>query len=230
MDQNDRLIKYNEAIKPIVEELKSAGFTINKDDFSHLQTKQGVVVPLKTLGIQQEADDLQYLSKKYGPLPQVAVDILSKWIPIVEFEPAQVVLISQLSRTKSKYNGDILLDVFEKTNSSLVRERIGFVLEDSKPTINLDRLEKILSNSKYGEQKSTLLRAGIKLLPNDRINPILKTEIHINFVTSLEGLKKIGGIAEKEFLKKELDKSDYTDKQKKDIRKVIEKIQTKDKN
>jgi hypothetical protein len=230
MDQQDRLIKYREALKPVVEELKQAGFVIHKDDFSQLQTKEGVVVPLKTLDMQQEADDLQYLSKKYNPLPSDAVRILLKWIPEIKFEPAQVVLISQLSRTKVEYDGNTLLQVFEQTNSSLVRERIGFVLEDSNLQVDLNKLEKILSDSKYGDQKSTLLRAGIRLLPREKINAILKTEFHNHFFISLAGLKKNGGISELEFLEKESKNSRYTSKEKKDIEKAIKQIQSKVKN
>lgn len=218
--------KYFEALKPVVEDLRKLGLEIRKGDFTHLQAKDGTVLPMKDMGIEQVDDDLQYLNRKYKPLPQEAVEVLLKWIPQIEYPPAQEVLISQLSEAK-KYNGNILLKVFKQTNSSLVRERIGFVLEESSPDIDLLDLEKILLDPKYEQDIPTLILAGIKLLPKDKINPILLAKFNNFSLIVLRGLRKTGSKDELEFLEAKLSSGTLDKKLEKEVEVTIEKIHSR---
>jgi hypothetical protein len=215
--------KYFQALRPVADELRRAGFEINRDDFTHLQSKSGVILSLQAMGARQQADDLQYLSRKYGPLPKEAVDILIRWIPKIDYAPAQEVLISQLSRTRVKYDGNLLLDIFKATDSSLVRERIGFVLEESKPDIDLKELERILLDTKYGA-KASLLLAGIKFLRKDRINSVLLLNLDQHFFIALRGLEKTGMEKELEFLASYVRRNELDKKKKKYAERAIEKI------
>jgi hypothetical protein len=219
--------KYFKALRPVTDDLREIGVEINRGDFTHLQAKDGVVLSMQDIGIEQEDDDLQYLSRKYKPLPQEAIEVLLKWVPEMDYPPAQEVLISQLSGTKIRYNGNILLNAFKTVNSSLVRERIGLVLIESNPNLDLNELERILLDRKYGQQKSTLLLAGIKFLPKDKINHILKQEFHQHFLIAIRGLSKSGGKAELEFLEKQLKSGNPGKEQSKKIEKAIEQIKAR---
>lgn len=223
MNTNDHKRKYFEIIKPIADELKEAGFRIDRNDFTKIKAKDGTIVDMKTVGMSVKDDDLQYLSSKYNPLPQTAVEILLKWIPKVSYDAVQEVLISQLAKVKVKYNGNILLNVYKNSDSNLVKERIGFVLEESKPEVDLDKLEKLLIDSK-GSECSTLILAGIKLLPQERINPILIKKFDSNRLICLSGLKKTGEKEELKFLKEILNQSTLNKKEQGAVKKTIEHI------
>lgn len=225
MDINERVQKYREAVKPVIDELRNLGYEIKKEDFSHLRTKNELLVELKTIGMSVDDNDLQYLTQKYGPLPKEAVDVLLRWIPNVDYPIAQEVLISQLSRTKVKYDGNILLDVFKKTNSRLVRDRIGFVLSESNPDIDLQKLEEILIDPSYTDEKATLLLAGVKFLRKEKVNPILLHELDNNFWIALKGLRRTGRGKELEFLRKQLNRCDLDSKRFKEIEKTIKAIE-----
>jgi len=227
MDIKEYKKRFFKAIKPVADELRRAGFEIKKDDFSHIKAKNGTIIDMKTAGITVEDDDLELLMQKYNPLPKEAVDILLKWIPKVKYEPAQEVLVSQLSKPKEKYDGNILLDLFKQTNSHLLRERIGFVLSESKPSLDLQELENILWDQEYGETKSTMLITGIKLLVAEKINPILINEFdkYPWFCWDcVKGLQKTGGKKELEFLEKRLVDTKLSKKEKNAIEKAIKSI------
>jgi HEAT repeat protein len=227
MNIEDHKRSYFQALKPVAEDLRKAGLEIKRGDLTHLQAKNGSILSMKDIGIGQEEDDLQYLNRKYKSLPREAIEVLLKWIPTIDYPPAQEVLISQLSRTKVRYKGGILLDVFKNTDSSLVRERIGFVLEESNPEIDLQELENILSDPKYGQQTATLLMAGIKLLPKEKINPILIAKFNQLPLIALRGLKKTGGKDELEFLETQMSSGRLDKKQSKEVGKAIERIKNR---
>lgn len=225
MDINKHVKKYFEAIKPVANELSLAGFKIKKDDFNYIKAKDGTILKLNKIGISVEEDDLQYLGQKYKPLPKEAVDILLKWILKINYEPVQEVLVSQLRYAKTKYDGNILLELFKHTKSRSVRERIGFVLGESKSIVDIKELRNILLDSNYDNDKLTLLLVGIRLLPADYINAILLKDFDKNMSISLNGLKKRGGKKEIEFLKKRLDDIRLSTKWKNEIKKTIRQIE-----
>lgn len=219
--------KYFQALKPVADDLRKIGIEIKKGDFTHLQAKNGVIISLSSIGMEQNGDDLQYLYNKYKTLPRGAIDILLKWIPVTDYPPAQEVLIAGLRGTKFKYDGNILLNVFKNTNSSLVRDRIGFVLKSTNPHIDSRQLKEILQNSVYGQEKSTLIYAAIKYLSKEELNPILMAEFENHFLRCLSHIKKTAGLQELHFLKSEFTKNIWNKKQKTQIEQSIKIIENR---
>ena len=227
MNLEEHKRKYFQAFRPVVEELRKKGFEINKADFTHLQAKNGIVLPLEGIGIEQEADDLQYLKKKYNPLPPEVVELLVSWIPRIKYAPVQEVLIGQLSGTKVKYNGNVLLNVFKNTDDKFVRDRIGFVLSETNPEIDLVELENLLLDPNYGDTKSSLILAGARHLAPEKINDIAMKELDSVSGFALRALRKTGGPKELELLRMKLEKGELDKKQKKEIEKTIDHIKKK---
>jgi hypothetical protein len=124
--------------KPVVQALSDAGFVV---------------------------DAVDELAARYAPLSQDAVDILLSWLPRVDDESVQEMIVRALAATTESFDGIPLARVFEAGRSESLRWAIGNTLALAHPTGLADWVIKAVTDPRSGKARETLALASAKLAP-----------------------------------------------------------------
>lgn len=150
-----------------------------------------IIQELERLGVY--AKDIFDLIKKYAPFSPEIVKILLSWIPKVEQNNVLDMLVRALAVPAEPYDGRVLTELFDKTYSSYdLRWVIGSTIECAVPTNITEWVVNTVQNASYGNDRSRLCLALIKMVPPERAIPILQSVFDQLATPCAEALGKIG--------------------------------------
>ncbi len=186
-DIMDRLLndpKYCEMMKE-----KKLRRSIRHHDLENIE--RPIIQELERSGVHVE--DISDLIRKYAPLSPEIVKILLSWISKIEHDNVLDMLIRALAAPAEPYDGSPLATLFEVTNSLYgLRWVIGNTIECAVPTNITEWVVSTVQNASYGNDRSRLCLALIKMVPPERAIPILQSVFDQLPTPCAEALGKIG--------------------------------------
>jgi hypothetical protein len=135
-----RMQRMHEAAEPVVRELQAAGFAV---------------------------DAVEQLPPRYAPIPQPAIDILLSWLPRVQDERVQEMIVRALAATTEPFDGRPLARVFEESRSESLRWAIGNTMALAHPTGLAEWVINAIADPASGKARETLAVATATLTPPD---------------------------------------------------------------
>ena len=147
-DQADREAAFRSSAQPVLRDLACVGITLS---------------------------DLEELPRKYAPLVPQVVEVLLRWIPGVEDERVQEHLVRALAASGEPFDGRPLVDLFEKSQSEVLRWAIANTLAEARPLGISDWLVSAVTGSSYGQPREMLLLAMARLVPVEPAKEMLRS-------------------------------------------------------
>ncbi len=194
---------------------------INEMERNYKELSRPIIKDLKIIGTKiKRLEELSYSEK---PTPANIVNVLLKWISISNDLTVLEFLVRPLMRTEEPYDGNVLIELFERPIHENLRWIIGDVIQASRPYGIDDWIIKAVKNPKYKKSKEMLLIALYKIARAQEAIPILISSFDQYPIHVTEALSEIGGKQEIAFLKSNRDNKKKPVKEKIDI--AIEKIQ-----
>lgn len=166
---------------------KEKKISLNKQAFAF------VTSDLRNIGV--EVSSINDLTVNYSPLSEAIIEVLLKWIPIVEQVDIQDGLIRALCLAEKPFDGKVLTNIFETVkglDASRIRWSIANTIDAVQPNGISDWIERTLINSKYGFAREMLCLAIVKMQPYEKAVDILKTVFDDLSIHATEAFKEIG--------------------------------------
>jgi hypothetical protein len=162
------------ALGPILEELRAAGFPANS---------------------------ISDLVERYAPLSRPVVDVVLKWIPLQVLVNAQSALVRSLAAAGVPFDGRPLVDLFESTDSDMLRWAISNTLYEGRARNCTEWIEKAVTKSEYGDARQMLMTALGRLSSPEVAKPLLMS-LYDEFPLHVpDGLARAGGLDALAFLR-----------------------------
>jgi hypothetical protein len=192
----DRVEKARVASEPIVCDLRQAGFAI---------------------------DAIEELAFRYAPIPGPAIRILLSWLPRVQDERVEEMIVRALAATTEAFDGVPLACAFEATRSEALRWAIGNTLAVANTTGLGDWVLRSVADPASGKARETLAIAAARLAPAEAANRTLAPLLKEFPASVTQAFSVSGGSAELALLEAQAECSKGW--QKKEIAKAIRAIQ-----
>lgn len=154
------------------------------------------------------------------------IDIVVKWIPKIEYKPGGITLLAD---TKTKYDGRIIIPIFENDSAPNDRWRLCDAIVRNPPLNINEWVRDTYLSKKYSYAETGLLPLAIvKIFPNDEARAILKKGFNHHYRVTPEAFGKIGKKEDIPFLEKKLLKKYDSSHVYKDIEKALIKIKKRE--
>jgi hypothetical protein len=140
----------------------------------------------------------------YAPLPAKVVNVLHYWLPRVANTPAQEAIVRSLALSSEPYDGTILAQLFDVTESDNLRWVIGNTMAESSPYGVEEWLARTIQDQKYGKAREMLLVAAARLLETDKALALLVPQLDSLPLHATTAIGEIGGRQEYQMLEERL--------------------------
>ena len=161
---------------------------------------------------------LDNLAQEYAPLSSDVAEILLSWITRSTDRYLQESLIRSLAATGARFNGQPLVEVFENTQSEVLRWAIANTIAEARPSGITNWLFSAVQDAAYGDARQMLCLAVARLGSQQSANNILVSVFdqlpgHVAMaLAECGGRREIGLLREKRakyggWIKKEIDKA-----------------------
>jgi hypothetical protein len=181
--------------EPIVRDLRQAGFAV---------------------------DAVEELAFRYAPIPGPAISVLLSWLPRVQDERVQEMIVRALAATTEQFDGAPLAHAFETTRSESLRWAIGNTLAVARSTGLGEWVLRTAADSASGKARETLVIAAAKLAPPQEVNERLSALVEELPASVAQAFSLTGGPIELALLEAQLQRTKGW--QKKEIQRAIRAI------
>jgi hypothetical protein len=131
-----------------------------------------VLADLRNVGVFVE--EWNDVVSRYAPLPQSVVDVLLRWLPLLDHPAVQEAVVRAIAAAPTvHYDGRVLARLFETTESESLRWAIGNTFECTKPEGVNEWILRIVQNPSFGKGREMLAIALARLVGADVANPVL---------------------------------------------------------
>lgn len=198
-EHQEKVKRRKESVKPVVNELKRNGY--NFDHFNH-------------------GDFLN----KYAPLNDKIVNILLDYLPKTSNDYlGQDTIVRFLGAVSNRYDGRLLIEVFDNTESNDLRFAIANTIAEANPLNVNEWLEKTIKRKDLEIGAFMMLPIAVaRMFPTEKANAILNEVYSTSPVNVAQGMAISGAKEELNLLEKE--KHKFKGWKKKEFEKAINKI------
>ena len=172
---------------------------LDQDEIDRTNTFKPLVYDLGRIGYPVESID--DLLTTYAPIPIEVVDLLFEYLEKIGDDYREEIA-RLIGGTKIKYDGKPLTELFDSDISDGFRWAISNTISLTKPTGIEKWLKKTLLNSKYGSERQMLCTAAARILPAEEAIKALLEIFDEMPGHAADGLGRVGGKFELQFLKK----------------------------
>lgn len=164
-------------------------------------------------------DRVEELAPRYSPLTEPAIRVLLHWLPRVQDERVQEMIVRALGATTEPFDGVPLARSFETSNSESLRWAIANTLAVAHPTGLADWVLRTVSDPDSGQAREMLAIAAARLAPAEAANRTLAPLLQELPASVAHAFAISGGPAELALLEAQRDRTRGW--QKKEIEKAI---------
>lgn len=191
----ERTYRTRASAEPVVRELQDAGFAV---------------------------DAVEELAARYAPISQPGIEVLLSWLPRVQDERVQEMIVRALSATNEPFDGLPLARAFEESQSEFLRWAIGNTMAAAHPTGLAEWVVKAVTDPASGKARETLTVATAKLASPDVARKILAPLLEEIPGSVAQAYAICGGLVEARLLEAHRERT--TGWQRKEIDKAIRAI------
>jgi hypothetical protein len=167
-------------------------------------------------------DAVEELAFRYAPIPGPAISVLLSWLPRVQDERVQEMIVRALAAATEPFDGAPLARAFEATRSEPLRWSIGNTLALAHPTGLGEWVLRAAADPASGKARETLVVAAARLAPPEEVNRTLRPLVEELPASVAQAFSVTGGPVELALLEAQLQRTKGW--QKKEIQRAIRAI------
>jgi hypothetical protein len=181
---------------------------------------------LKQLGVT--GNSIDEIVQRYAPLPPPVIEVLLESLSDMSITGIKESIIRALGAAQEPFDGELLIQCFEKDYSDTLRWPIANTLAEARVNGVSQWLVHAVLNKRYGKSREMLVMALAKTVSPDVALPVLRSVFEELPGHVARAMRDIGTASDANFLERRVEA--YKGWEKKELLKTIKAIQKRNKS